>query len=534
MKYETFIKAGLVITAAVLSFSSCTKNFEEINKNPYGSTDKDLEGDFAIVAAQLQQAQRSIYLYQPVPTFQLQQNLLGDIYSGYMMPPTPFGGNINNANYALIDGWVSASWNTAYSSVMNPAYKAGNFSKEKFPEAYAMSKVLRVEGLHRVSDIFGPIIYTKYNAPNEDGTVDLDSQKDAYYAFFDDLKEAIDIFTTIKDKPGSVLFTKADLVYGGKYAQWLKFANTLRLRLAIRVANIDPAKAKTEGEAALANAGGLLDNPADNFLVDIGATTHPLNTINSSWGDIRMGAPAESIMGGYNDPRLPKYYEKATDPKVAGTYKGIRNGINIDAKERYQDYSLLTTFASKIQLMTAAEAWFLKAEAAIRGWAGAGNAQTNYQQGIQQSFDQYKLGDATAYYNNNVLKPKPYVDPKAITPGQNDIPAGSPNLSTITIKWDDAAPLEKKLERIITQKWIAMYPEGQEAWSEFRRTGYPKLFPVVINNSNGNISTKDFIRRATFPSNEYATNSGAIQKAISTLSVQKDVGGTRLWWDVAH
>ncbi|WP_143307896.1 SusD/RagB family nutrient-binding outer membrane lipoprotein [Chitinophaga vietnamensis] len=535
MNYKSFKIAALAL-AALLSMGSCTKNFEDINKNPYGSTDKDLEPDFAIVAAQLQQAQRSIYLYQPVPSFQLQQNLLGDVFGGYMMSATPFAGNSNNLNYNLLDGWTSASFTIAYANVMNPCYKAGNFSKDKnFPDAYAMSKILRVEAMHRVSDIFGPIIYTKYNVPNAEGGVDFDAQKDAYYAFFADLKEAIDILTPLAGKPSSVLFSKADLVYGGSYAQWLKFANTLRLRLALRVVKIDPAKAKTEGEAALANAGGLLTSASDNFLVDIGATTHPLNTINNSWDDIRMGAPLESILGGYNDPRLPKYVLPATDPKVAGTFKGIRNGIDIDAKERYVGYSKLVTFPSKILLMTAAEAWFLKAEAALRGWANAGDPKSNYESGISTSFDQYGLSaQAAAYINNSTLTPAPYKDPKAITAGANDVLTGSPYLSTITIKWDAAAPFETNLERIITQKWIAMYPEGEEAWSEFRRTGYPKLFPVVINNSGGKISTTDFVRRAQFPSNEYSTNNAAVLRAIQTLSVQKDVGGTHLWWDPVH
>lgn len=535
MNYKAFKKTGsLILVAAALSLGGCTKNFESLNKDPYGSTDKDLEADFAIVAAQLQQAQRSIYLYLPVPTFQLQQNLLGDVFGGYMMAPTPFGGNINNANYNLIDGWITAPWTTAYYNVMNPCIKAGLFSKEKFPETYALAKILQVEGMHRVSDIYGPIIYTKYNQPNAEGGIDFDTQKDAYYAFFADLKEAIAILTPIKNNAASVLFAKSDLVYGGKYSQWLKLANSLRLRLAIRISNIDVAKAKAEAEAALSDPGGLLEVPADNFNVNIGATTHPLNTIASSWNDTRMAAPVESIMGGYNDPRLEKYFLKATDPAVAGQFKGIRNGINIDAKARYVDYSNLATLDSKIQLMTAAEVWFLRAEAAVRGFAGAGDANTNYNNGIKQSFAQYKLDAlADAYLNNAVAKPKPYIDPKAITAGQNDVTSG-PHLSTITIKWDDGASNEAKIERILTQKWIAMFPEGQEAWSEFRRTGYPKLFPVVINNSNGTISTEDFVRRSIFPGNEYAVNRAAVEKAVSTLQPAKDVGGSRFWWDVIH
>ncbi|RAJ87708.1 SusD/RagB-like outer membrane lipoprotein [Chitinophaga dinghuensis] len=531
MNYKSFKIAGLAV-AALLSFGSCTKNFEDINKNPYGSTDRDLEPDFAIVAAQLQQAQRSIYLFNPAPTFQLQQNLLGDVFSGYMMSATPFAGNSNNLNYNLLDGWTSSAFTVGYANVMNPLYKSIQFSKTKqLPDAVGMAEILRVEAMHRLSDIYGPIIYTKYNVPNAEGGVDFDSQKDAYYAFFADLKDAIAQLTPFSGKPASTLFAKADLVYGGNYTQWLKFANTLRLRLALRIVRIDPAKAQAEGEAALADPAGLLTTANDNFLVDIGSTTHPLNVINDSWDDIRMGAPLESIMNGYSDPRLPFYVQPATDPAVVGLYKGIRNGINIDAKERYVGYSKLALFPNKIQLMTAAEAWFLKAEAALRGWANAGNAQTNYETGISTSFSQYKIGNAAAYINNNTSTPAPYVDPKAITPGSNDILTGSPWLSTITIKWDPAASFDRSLERIITQKWIAMYPEGEEAWSEFRRTGYPKLFPVVINNSGNKISTTDFVRRAPIPSNEYQTNKAAVDRAIATLSTQKDVGGTHLWWD---
>jgi hypothetical protein len=72
-------------------------------------------------------------------------------------------------------------------------------------------------------------------------------------------------------------------------------------------------------------------------------------------------------------------------------------------------------------------------------------------------------------------------------------PLARPYLSTITIKWNAAGTFDENLERIITQKWISMYPDGQEAWSEFRRTGYPKLFPVVVNNSGGKIPTNTFI-----------------------------------------
>jgi hypothetical protein len=523
-KIRSIALIGLLL---IYGLSSCTKKFEEYNTNPYGVSDQDLNPDGALIVASLQNAQKNIYVNSPAWITQLQQNLMGDVYSGYMMPPTPFAGNSNNMTYNLVDGWNTWAWQPAYTGVMLPISKVEPLTKTAAPDIYAMAKIIKVEAMHRVSDIFGPIIYTKYRQPNSDLGVDFDSQQATYTAFFADLSEAIGILTPKIGQPASANFTKSDLVYGGNYGKWVRFANTLRLRLALRIVKADATKAKTEGEAALANTAGLLLNTADNFNVDLG-TNHPLNVMNNEWGDIRMSAPMESILGGYNDPRLPKYFVPAVDPVVAGQYKGIRQGINIDAKSRYGDFSKLITFPNFAQMMTSAEAAFLKAEAALRGWTGAGSAQTNYEAGIQRSFDQYGLTGAAAYYSNAVLKPKPYLDPKAIAPGQNDVLTGSPYLSTITIKWDAAATFNDNLERIITQKWISMYPDGQEAWSEFRRTGFPKLFPVIVNSSGGKISTAAFIRRINMPVAE--ANNPALAAAIATLG-GPDNGGTRLWWD---
>lgn len=524
----------LSIATAVILTTGCTKKFQDYNTNPYGATNDDLLPDYGLVVAQLQEAQKTIYVYQPAWVTQLQQNLMADVYSGYMMAPNPFRGNSNNITYDLVDGWNVWALNPAYSSsfgsVMSPISNVEVTTKSTAPDLYAMAKIIKVEAMHRVSDIFGPIMYSKYKVRADDGGYDYDTQQEAYNNFFKDLNEAITILTPLRAEKATPTFKNADLAYEGNYSKWLQFANSLRLRLALRIVKADATKAKTEGEAALSNAGGLLSATGDDFNVNIGATTHPLNTISNAWADIRMGAPMESILKGYKDPRLPKYFIPATDAAVAGEYKGIRNGIDIDAKSRYQYYSALATFPSKIQLMTAAEVWFLKAEAALRGWTGAGTAKDNYENGIRTSFNQYALADADTYIDDAKSIPAEYLDPKAITPGQNNITTGSRWLSTITIKWDEGDAFEKKLERIITQKWISMFPEGQEAWSEFRRTGYPKLFPVVINNSGGKVSTATFIRRVNIPPDEYLTNPQGAKRAAATLN-GPDNGGTRLWWD---
>jgi len=521
--------------AGVILLGSCTKKFEEYNTNNYGASNSELAADFRIYGDPLVQAQLNIYVSTPAWNTQLQQNLIGDVYSGYMCPPTPFANNINNMNYALVDGWNTFPWDDGYNLVMAPIAQSLRYAGTKSPEFYALAKILRVEAMHRVSDIYGPIIYSNYGKVNADGSVSYDAQKDAYYAFFKDLDSSITTLTTYANNNALNTFGNFDLVYGGSFKQWVKFANTLRLRLALRVSKVDPAKAQSEGEKALAHPFGILAKPGsnanagDDFDISIGSTTHPLNVMNNSWGDIRMGAPLETYLTGFKDSRASKYVLAATDATVAGKVKGIREGINIDAKGRYEGYSQLVTFGSQIQLMTAAEAWFLRAEAAIRGWAGAGDAQTNYETGVKTSFAQYGL-DATTYLQDATSTESPYVDPKAVTTGQNDVLAGSPWLSTITIKWNPAATFNQQLERIITQKWLAMYPDGQEAWSEFRRTGYPKLFPVVVNNSGGTISTSGFIRRINFAQSERNTNPKGVAAATQLLG-GPDNGGTRLWWD---
>lgn len=512
---------------AVMLTSACTKKFDEINKNPYDFDEDELKADYRLMGEPLSQAQLNLLIYNDPPTAQLQQNLNADIFSGYMMAPTPFEGNVNNTNYGLLYYWNNKPWEVTYNCVMKTCDFAQLKSKDTFTDFYAWAQIIKVEAMHRLSDIYGPIIYTHYGEMNGEMGIEYDSQQQAYYAFFKDLAQGIDTLTAYIKRGAPQRIQAFDLVYKGDYTQWVKFANTLRLRLAIRISGIDPKKAKEEGEAALSHPLGLLQSaPDDNFAVNISPVTHPLNIMCYTWADLRMSAPMESILTGYKDPRLSHYFVPTDDG--VNVYHGIRNGIKISAKEEYSGFSPLVRFENKIQFMTTAEAYFLKAEAALYGWKGAGTAAANYAAGISASFKQYNIPNVNEYMNNSVNKPNPYIDPQN---ADNNVPAGDKHLSTITIKWNESDDLPKKLERIITQKWIAMFPEGQEAWSEFRRTGYPILFPVVINNSNGTISTEKFIRRLPMPQREQSTNPQALDRAILTLK-GLDNGGTPLWWDL--
>ncbi len=538
MKKVTYISKYLMsLLVAGLLIPGCTGNFEDLNTNPANLTTEQGDSDYELVSAFLQQAQRAI-IPEDVGTYQLTENLISDCYSGYMAAQAPFRSNSNNLTYELVDGWNANVWVYRYVNVMNPTYKVMELAKANpnFKDLDALARIVKVSAMARVTEKIGPIIYSKYNIPEADGTVKYDEQKDVYPFLFADLEIAINALKALKTTPTSPQMKKADLAYSSNnYDNWLRYANTLRLRMALRIVKVAPALAKTQGEAAMdPQNGGLLEANSQNCLITT-SVPHPLNIITSptDWSDTRMGAPMEAIMGGYNDPRISKYFVPAKDPAVLGQFKGIRSGIDIKDKATYNGYSELVRFPQKMQLMVAAESWFLKAEAALRGWANAGVAKTNYETGIDRSMEQYGLtAQAAAYKNDATSKPKPYIDPKSLTVGQNNVETGSPYLSTITIKWDDAASNDKKLERIITQKWISLFPDGEEAWAEYRRTGYPILFPVVINLSAGRIPTIPGVRRIQIPIREYNTNGAAAKAAAATLG-GPDTGATRLWWDVA-
>lgn len=246
-----------------------------------------------------------------------------------------------------------------------------------------------------------------------------------------------------------------------------------------------------------------------------------------------------AYMNGYDDPRLSAYAIPATDGQVQGKYIGVRQGIDLlngkttyggfsqpQAKSANGDYFSGTN--GKLKLFTAAEAWFLKAEAALRGYAGAGDIQVNYENGVKQSFGEWgKTADVTTYLSNTSATEAAYVDPKNAS---NNINLGDAQLSTITIAWNNGDSTERKLERIITQKWLSLYPNGPEAWAEQRRTGYPILFKIRQNDSGGLISTDAMIRRIPF-TNDTKTSLYNYQQAVQLLGGGADNGGTKLWWD---
>lgn len=518
-------KALWLASFGLLMMASCTKEFKQYNTNPNAITQTLLKGDGENVGGFFPDMETSV-MRTVTWEYQVQQNLNADLWSGYMMSADPFGAD-NNTSYALNDGWDTYPFDEANTHIMANWQQIKNIGRASNPDFYAVALILKVEGMHRVTDIYGPIPYSKYGTAAI--SVPYDSQQAVYNQFFAELDTAVNNLSDYVTKnPGATPFTAYDYIYGGDYKEWIKFANTLRLRLAMHIVYADAATAKTQAEKAVANSYGLLSTAADDALVNISSTntyTNPFNVITTSWGDISMGATLQSILDGYNDPREAKYAAKSTlDPSK---YLGIRLGVSYNVS--YGGFSELGIQAGEpLRWMNASESFFLRAEGALRGWnMGAGTAQSFYEQGVTLAFSERGVSLPSGYLTDNTSIPGAYVDPQN---SADNVPAGSPYLNKITIAWNTGDTFEHNLQRIETQKWIAMFPDGQEAWTEYRRTGYPVQFPVVNNNSNGKISSTLGIRRLPFPADEVSNNAAEVQKAISLLS-GPDNGGTKLWWD---
>jgi len=499
---------------------SCTKNFVTENQNPYQITDELLKQDFNLVGSPF-----SGLLFN-INGHQIEEDLCQDSWMGYLNTPTPFVGNVNNTTYYI--RW-NAYWDRIYGSVMSPTKQVIQLAKDNnLPLFASWAKLIRVLAVSKLTAIHGPVIYSNYG--KTDNNILYDKESDLYNTFFAQLDTIQTDFAAAKDYKG---FVKFDPSYKGDVKQWMKVVNSLRLRLAMRLTKIAPALAKTQGEKAMSDAAGLITTNADNFNIALLGNKMYMAVICFEWDDTRMGAVMESFLLGLKDGRVSKYFQGPNLTQDASlsvyTYKGIRNGAYTQAKIDRVPYSRVSDAFQTVQnrrSITAAEVSFLKAEAALRGWAGAGDAKTNYEDGVRLSFADWAAGGVDAYLADVTSKPIDYVDPKD---ARNNFTASS----TITVAWNAGDSNELKLEKIMTQKWINNFTNTLESWTDFRRTGYPKIPHVAKNDSSpdwGVIPADQWIKRMPFTNGERTGNKPGVDDATAKLG-GPDLISTRLWWD---
>lgn len=522
---------ALLITGMAMGAISCTSNFDDINKDKDKVLSDDLNKD-NMWAAYIQSMQLSVFA-EDDNAYQRMDDLAGNTYSGYSGQSADYGGrNPTNYFFAATIPWNDVGFQVAYGTSQKPKYpipgimNSWNIMRQKVDSSsvvFAIGEVVKVTGMHRITDMYGPMPYTKYG---NSLYTEYDSQETVYKSFFKELDHAIQIMTNYYNaNPSAKPIAEFDMIFGSDMQKWIRYANSLKLRLAMRIKYVEPALAKRYAEEAVSHPlGVIIDNGGTAAIKNnsIYPFTNPIEMIWNGYANMRMGASMESYLKGYNDPRIETYFTRAI---VDNQYHGVRAGIASNGSRYIPCSTPNIGTRDALYWLHAAEVYFLRAEGAIEGWDMGGTAADLYNQGIQTSMDMNELsGKADAYINDNTSKPARFNDYYSSSYSINA-------MTDITIKWNESDAKEKKLERIITQKWLAMYPNGQEAWSEFRRTGYPKLFPVVQNNSNGKVDTNKQIRRIPLPFEEYTNNKDIVNRAVTNFLNGDDSPGQNLWWD---
>ena len=527
--------------------------------------------------------------YPTANKYQLQNTLGPDCYVQYFCVPH------SDFPYAAFN--LRSTYDLCKASIGSPGegfsamklYMAPTLNAEKIdymPEIKAIYLTLFNYAAIENVDLFGPLTYYD-NKGNFDGSsFEYDRVKDIYYQVKADIDAAIECFKYYKDhrseaykkQIGSaignyvMLLSSYDIDYSD-LSVWIRFANSLKLRMAIHMSKVEPATAKQWAEEAV--AGGVIENTTDEIglFPSLLGGTHQLAEI-TGWNDIVMGASFINLLQNLDHPYMKYLFTKnsialeKSKQAVSGTsapattsegtvFIGMRNGVTpgidqtADANP-YVGYSMLDrTYFSEcnppLYLMKVSEVNFLRAEGALRGWNMGGTAQSFYEQGIRTAYLEDRNFPIKEYVNYvddylNVVAPKgiSYVDPQGLTPDM-------PSVTKIGVKWNEGDSKETKLEKIITQKYIASFPYSYESWVDLRRTGYPKLFPILnTEHSDGTIKPGDpkvqtadnIMRRIPWVPDDSQTKEDINDTGIPALSEDTnnkpatDTQMQRLWWDV--
>ena len=520
-KKSTILKTvfNLVFATAVWS---CTDNFTNVNTNEKQITTNAIANDVLLQGKVFAQAQYGM-MYSDPYYFQYAQNWCADLYVQYFALTTP---DSEADRYDFTDSWSGETWLSFYSDCAPHIKAVEDITAENNNEVgNAMARILKVLAYSRLTDHYGPIMYSQFG--NGELVVPFDTQESIYSDFFVQLDHAVSV---LKAHPGAEMFSADDRMFGGSADKWLKFANSLRLRMAIHIRYADQAKARKEAEKAIAD-GVITDSSEDVFIAVDNINRSPYATI-TAWGEFRMSAAMESVMKGYDDPRITAYFEEAVLGDSDGdglSYEGLLNGQSQSAltSPPNDDYSNLSLPYLPIEqggtngnyeVMTAAEVYFLRAEGALQGWDMEGTPKEMYESGIRASLHA-KSGVDDAFidaYINSSNTPVPYE-------------AGASALTDIPVAF--SADPEIQLEQVMTQKWIAIYPNGWEAWVDLRRTGYPKMYERLFSD-NPDVGPADMMRRIKYPDLEADTNPVGLAGALQ-LPEMKDgnKNSTRVWWD---
>ena len=520
MKTLAFIKFVFISLFFIYFLTGCTEDFEEINTNQRVLSELDVN-TVGNMYARCQYVGFVADKPGPNGSNLVYSHVFVSHYCQYFANTQTF---FPFDRYALIDRPLKFLWDLFYNR------HAGNLAlvlEATDPEVnpgyetmHALAQIWRVITFERMANLWGPIPY--FEAGNKATSVSYDSEEDIYRSFFSTLDEALLVLNANK---GGNAFGAHDQIYGGNIDNWIIFTNTLRLRLAMRISEAEPGLAQAEAEKAVAS--GVMQSNTDDAFFRCTSDNPNGMPIMVPWNEFRMSAAMESVLKGYADPRMPHFFSPTLKD---GAYRGLRNGytavdlgsnpvLQRDTLSRIGPHWIPVNKENDLpmEILLSPEAYFLRAEGALKGWNMGGTAEEFYNSGIEMSMRRWGISDdslITVYQQSTSLPISTHDAPEPV--------------STIPVKFntaDDAVALEQ----IATQKWLGLYPDGWEAFADLRRLDLPMMYPRMASE-NPDVGVDEIMRRMQYVSREYELNGAAVDDAVSKLG-GPDKGSTRLWWD---
>ena len=503
----------LFLLFAVLLPYGCTKDFDTVNTDPLRGKDIAPGQQLAAAAYYLNGGRETgypnLFLFQPAVQY---INGAEDMRAG--------------SKYIRDDFANDRIWELFYGKSIKQLVDLTERCKQdtSLVNYVAAARILKAYIFSIITDTYGDVPYSEAGMAyyGKVYTPEYDRQQDIYTDLFRELAAALTQFDP-SQKP-----IDNDIVYQGNIDQWKRLANALRLRLGMRLTRIDAATARNQVQAAI--AGGVMQDSKDNFLV-----IHE----NAAYPDLRGNGYAQALLEEQSylhtigcstfvnylkrekDPRLSALFvnrdEKGKDITAFTHYLPIAPGLYWwDERADYtaadgtviphnNKYCVISPPFYQLQApflhLGYAEVQFLLAEAAARGWYN-GDANTLFQQGIHAAMQQLEI----------------YPGMQAISPQSIDSFVAAHPLHT-----------DHALEEINMQKWVALFPNGYEAYANQRRSGWPLLAPITDIGGESETGGRLF-RRLFYPSAEAYTNTRHYREALDRMG-GKDDWLQHVWWD---
>jgi hypothetical protein len=506
MKILRIVGMAALLSVFLFIFDSCTKNFEDINTDPNN--------------AGLDKAAPDMLLTGAIEALndRVQEIFTGEEMGNCWVQHQAKVQYTDEDRYIYRTSVVNAAWTSLYASSGMDVQTLYNTAVARQHDNYkGVALVLKVYISSLLTDLWGPVPYSQAWIGAANTLAAYDSQESIYR----DIIAKLDTANTLLDVEGSAII--GDILYGNNIMKWKMFANSLRLRLLLRMSGKDEGFATDEMTRMINNPATypIFESNADNAALQyLGSfpNNHPWNENRKTRDDHRVSNTIIDQMW-TNSPKADWRVAIYADLDGNDTWEGMPNGLTSSQAASYNGNGI--KYTSKVgsyftaatcpgMLMSYAELQFILAEAAFKNYI-PGDAEAYYYAGIYGSYAQF--GDALVAAVDNAG----YLE----SPDWTSDSLAADFIANDNFGWD----ANNGMELIATQRWAATYDQGLQAFIEWRRTGYPVLTPAAEGMNDGKIPV-----RFPYPTDEAARNPTSLAAGVALLGGPDDLN-TRVWWD---